>query len=67
MGVIAVDPKVIPLRTKVRVTYPDGTPLGDFTAEDTGGAIKGNRIDILFMTKKEAFAFGRRDMIVYIL
>ncbi len=66
-GVIAVDPKVIPLRTKVYITYADGTPLGNFTAEDKGGAIKGNKIDILFMTKKEAFAFGRRNMIVHIV
>lgn len=65
-GIIAVDPKVIPLRTKVRITYPDGTALGTFVAEDTGGAIKGNKIDILYPTKREALNFGRRSMIVYI-
>lgn len=66
-GVIAVDPTVIPLRSKVRITYPDGTLLGEFRAEDTGGAIKGNKVDVLFMTKAEAFAFGRRSMIVYVI
>lgn len=66
-GVIAVDPRVIPLGTKVYIEYMDGTPLGYCVAEDTGGAIKGNRIDILFMSKTEAFQFGVRDMRLYIL
>lgn len=49
-GVIAVDPNVIPLGTKVYVSGYDSPllPKGGFVAvaEDTGGAIKGNRIDI---------------------
>lgn len=66
-GVIAVDPRVIPLGTRVYIEYMDGTPLGYCVAEDTGGAIKENRIDILFMTKAEAIQFGVRDMKLYIL
>lgn len=66
-GIIAVDPRVIPLGTKVYIEYMDGTPLGYCVAEDTGGDIKGNRIDILFMSNAEAIQFGRRNMKLYIL
>lgn len=65
-GVIAVDPRVIPLGTKMYITYPDGTPWGYGIAEDTGGAIKGNKIDI-FMSADSTWSFGRRQMKVYIL
>ncbi len=66
-GVIAVDPRVIKLGTKCYVTgnYRD---LGVCYAEDTGGAIKGNRIDVyLNGTLEELLQFGRRSMRVYIL
>ena len=36
-------------------------------AEDTGGAIKGNKIDLCYETTKEAFAWGRRTVDIYIL
>lgn len=49
---IAVDPDVIPLGSKV---YINGF---EYTAEDTGGAIKGKRIDVLFPTHQEALNFG---------
>ena len=55
--VIAVDPKVIPLGTKVTV---EG--YGTYIAADTGGAIKGNRIDIHFKTVQECINFGRRSV-----
>ncbi len=54
-GMIAVDPDVIPLGTKVEIK-----DMGTFTAEDTGGKIRGNRIDIYFETKSQAQEFGRR-------
>ena len=66
-GIIAVDPKTIPLGSKVYVTssYRD---LGVLTAEDTGGFIKGNRIDVyLEGTLQELLQFGRRNMRVYII
>lgn len=66
-GVIAVDPNVIKLGSKVYVTggYRD---MGVCYAEDTGGAIKGNRIDIyLEGTLQQLLQFGRRNMRVYIL
>lgn len=49
---IAVDPTVIPLGSTV---YVNGI---EYIAEDTGGAIKGNRIDILFPSHQEALEFG---------
>ncbi|GGM36773.1 hypothetical protein GCM10011351_23650 [Paraliobacillus quinghaiensis] len=60
--VIAVDPNVIPLGTKVWV---EG--YGNAIAGDTGGAIKGNRIDIHVPTKSEAYRFGVRNVKVKIL
>lgn len=56
-GVIAVDPDVIPLGTEVQIK-----DVGTFIAEDTGGKIKGNRIDIYFSTKKEARDFGKKGI-----
>ncbi len=61
-GVIAVDPRVIPLRTRV---YVEG--YGFATAEDTGGAIKGNRIDVVMDTKRQSRNWGVRNVKIYIL
>lgn len=55
---IAVDPKVIPLNTYV---YIDG--IGERKAQDTGSAIKGNRIDVYFNDHNEALKFGRQKNI----
>lgn len=60
--VIAVDPRVIPLGTKVWV---EG--YGYAIAGDTGGAIKGYKIDVHFATKSQAYAWGRRTVLVKIL
>lgn len=62
VGVIAVDPKVIPLGTRV---YVEG--YGYATAEDTGGAIKGNRIDVFLNSNSECINWGRRNVKIYIL
>ena len=61
-GVIAVDPQVIPLGTRV---YIPG--YGIAVAEDTGGSIIGNRIDIAFDTYLEAVDFGRQLIEIYII
>ncbi|WIV12307.1 3D domain-containing protein [Proteiniborus sp. MB09-C3] len=67
-GVVAVDPKVIPLGTKLYVESLDGTPdYGYAIAEDTGGAIKGNKIDLFIEDAKDVKAFGRRKVKVYII
>lgn len=60
--VIAVDPKVIPLGTKV---YVEG--YGHAVAGDIGSAIKGNKIDVFIPTKKEAFQWGRKQVKVKVL
>lgn len=61
-GIIAVDPRIIPLGTRV---YIPG--YGEAIADDTGGAIIGNRIDIAFDTYEEAMTFGRQYIEIYIL
>lgn len=61
-GVIAVDPRVIPMGTKL---YIPG--YGTAVAEDTGGAIKGNKIDLCYETKTEAYNWGIRNVTVYVL
>ncbi|KAB7706623.1 LysM peptidoglycan-binding domain-containing protein [Bacillus aerolatus] len=60
--VIAVDPNVIPLGSKV---YVEG--YGTAVAGDTGGAIKGNKIDLHVPTKDQALDWGRRTVNVTIL
>lgn len=57
---IAVDPKVIPLGTKVIINGKT------YTAEDTGSAIKGNRIDIYHSSHSSALQWGRRTVDVYL-
>jgi uncharacterized protein YabE (DUF348 family)/3D (Asp-Asp-Asp) domain-containing protein len=60
-GVVAVDPRVIPLGTKL---YIEG--YGEAVAGDTGGAIKGNRIDLCYNSNSECVEFGRQDVVVHI-
>ncbi len=65
-GIIAVDPKVIPLGSRVYIEYPDGT--GQYAvAEDTGGAIKGNRIDIAMNSVGQAYDFGIKNVKVHVV
>ena len=67
-GAIAVDPKVIPLGTRVYVEIPGGGwTYGLATCEDTGGSIKGNKVDLFFDTWDTCIRFGVRKAIVYIL
>ncbi len=68
IGAIAVDPSVIPLGTRMYVVTNDGEYIyGICTAEDTGGSIKGNKVDLYFDTTDECWIFGVRDCTVYIL
>jgi uncharacterized protein YabE (DUF348 family) len=60
-GVIAVDPGVIPLGSSL---YVEG--YGDGVALDTGGAIKGNRVDLYMNSEEAANSWGVRSVIVYI-
>ena len=69
---IAVDPKIIPLHSKVELTFDEPYKHldGVYIARDTGGAIKGKRID-LFMgdgdVRQQALSFGKRNVQVRII
>ncbi len=62
-GTIAVDPKVIPYGTKVYIPQFDMV----FVAEDTGGAIKGNKIDIYMNDATSVKNWGRRTIEIHVL
>lgn len=67
-GTIAVDPSVIPYGTRMFIVSSDGSYIyGVGTAEDCGGGIRGNRIDLYMPTLDECFSFGRRNCTVYFL
>lgn len=67
-GVIAVDPKVIPLYTRVYVEILGSTPdYGYAVAADVGGAIKGNKIDLYYDGQEYVDRFGVKKAKVYIL
>jgi len=61
-GIVAVDPRVIRLGTRL---YIEG--YGVAIAGDTGGWIKGNRVDLCFDTLEECFRYGRRKIYVYLV
>lgn len=61
-GTVAVDPRVIPLGTKL---YVEG--YGYATARDTGGAIRGNKIDVWFPSLSQCYQWGYRTVKVTIL
>ena len=62
-GTIAVDPKVIPYGTKVYIPAFDQV----FVANNTGGAIKGNKIDIFMNSRSECYNWGRKTIEIQIL
>ena len=61
-GIVAVDPRVIPLGTHMFIPG-----YGPAIAGDTGGAIRGRRIDLGFNSDAAAFRFGRRPVTVYLI
>lgn len=61
-GLVAVDPKVVPLGTRL---YIEG--YGYAIADDIGSAIKGATIDLAYETRNEAFRFGRKTITVFVL
>ena len=61
-GVIAVDPSVIPLGTRVFIPG-----YGEAVAEDIGSSIHGYRIDVAFDSHAEALMFGRQDLEIFIM
>ncbi|WP_054747660.1 3D domain-containing protein [Veillonella rogosae] len=61
-GIVSVDPRLIPLGTRL---YVEG--YGYAVADDVGGAIKGHRIDLAYDSRSEALQFGRQTVKVYVL
>lgn len=66
-GMAAGDPGVLPLGSVVRVSHPDGRPIGIFVIMDTGGAVRGNKIDLWFDSCREASDWGIRRVVAEVL
>jgi 3D (Asp-Asp-Asp) domain-containing protein len=64
-GLIAADPRILPLGTRVRLEA--GPYSGEYLVADTGGLIKGKRIDIWTPTSRDAMRFGRRTVKLTVL
>lgn len=62
-GLIAADPRILKLGSNV--TIDAGSYSGTYLVSDTGGKIKGNRIDIWMPSCSEARRFGRRSVMLY--
>ena len=61
-GIVAADPRVLPLGSRVQLTA--GAYSGTYTVADTGGGIKGRRLDIWMPNCVEAVRFGSRSVVV---
>ena len=67
-GTVAVDPRYIPYGTRMFIMASDGSYVyGLCEAEDCGGDIKGDRVDLYLPSTEECMAFGRRRCTVYFL
>src|SRR6185295_13356791 len=64
-GMIAADPRVLPIGSRVRIEA--GSYTGEYLVADTGGAVKGKRIDIWTPSTREAMRFGRRTVKLTVL
>ena len=66
-GIVAADPKILPLGTKVHIDTGHPATTGQYLVADTGKLIKKNRLDLWMPTSKEALKFGRRTVKLTIL
>lgn len=64
-GIVAADPRVLPLGTRIQVTA--GSYSGTYTVADTGGAVKGRVLDIWVPSCSEAIRFGRKSISVAVV
>ena len=64
-GMIAADPRVLPLGTVVHLRA--GRYTGTYTVMDTGGLIKGRIVDVYVLTHREAMEFGRRQVKIKVI
>lgn len=64
---VAADPEILPPGTEVYIPhFADAPNGGRFVVEDTGGAIRGRRLDVYMASRSEALEFGRRRLEVHI-
>ena len=61
-GIVAADPRVLPLGSRIQLSA--GAYSGTYTVADTGGAVKGRKLDIWMPSCSEAVRFGRRSVMV---
>ena len=61
-GIVAADPRVLPLGTQIQLNA--GSYSGTYTVADTGGAVRGRKLDIWVPSCSEANRFGRRTVMV---
>lgn len=64
-GIVAADPRVLPLGTRIQITA--GTYSGTYIVADTGGAVRGRILDVWVPSCSEAMRFGRRSVSVSVL
>ena len=64
-GIVAADPRILPLGTRIEVDA--GSYSGTYTVADTGGSVKGRKLDIWVPSCSEATRFGRRSIKVSVL
>ena len=66
-GIIAADPRVLPLGSVVRIYSATGRRQGIYTVADTGGAVKGREVDIFMPSCRAAKAYGVRRVRVAVV
>lgn len=64
-GIVAADPRVLPLGTRIQMTA--GAYSGTYTVADTGGVVKGRILDVWVPSCSEAMRFGRKTVTVSVL
>lgn len=67
VGHVAVDKKVIPMHSYLYIVLDNGFVYGYCYAKDTGGAIKGNIVDVFLPSETDCYYFGRRMGTVYVI
>lgn len=67
VGYVAVDRKVIPMHSYLYIVLDNGFVYGYCYAKDTGGAIKGNIVDVFLPSELDCYYFGRRMGTVYVI
>jgi 3D (Asp-Asp-Asp) domain-containing protein len=66
-GVIAADPRLLPIGSVVRIDMPNRSYSGIYTVLDRGGAVRGRRVDVFIADCRRARQFGRRAVRVRVL